>query len=98
MVILHICTTKSDFRTTHSYAHEMTVAAVAGGLSKYEKIKNMNDRRAQVYKRLFTHLTGHDSYEDACSDTRMLGNEGIVSVSDDEESEESGKENHDNDE
>jgi hypothetical protein len=59
----------------------------------------VTERRAQVYRRLFRHLTGHESYQDAKSDTRiMMGSDGIVSDSDDEDKEESGEEAEEDDE
>jgi len=89
---------KSGLKETHVNAHEMAVAAVAAGLSKCERIRNMTERRVEVYCRLFHHLTGHENYQDAKNDTRMIGNDGIVSDIDDEDKEESGEEAKEDDE
>jgi hypothetical protein len=73
----------------------MTVAVVAAGMSKYERIKEMTVRRVDVYRNIFQHLTGHESYEEAQNDTRMMGSEGVVGVNDDDDEEIAGEDSED---
>jgi hypothetical protein len=58
----------------------MSVAGVAAGMSKYERVAELGERRYKVYRRVFKHMTGYDDYESAKKDQRMMTPRGIVPV------------------
>jgi hypothetical protein len=50
----------------------MSVAGVDAGMSKYERLGELGERRRKVYRRVLQHMTGYDDYESAKNDQRMM--------------------------
>lgn len=65
-------------RETHDFGREMTVAAVAAGLSKYERIKEMSERRCGLYCRLFHYITVHERLSGCPGRPQNDGKRGFV--------------------
>jgi hypothetical protein len=70
----------SGYEESHGHVHNMSVAGVAAGMSKYERVGELGERRCKVYRRIFKHMTGYDDYESAKKDQRMMTPSGIVPV------------------
>jgi hypothetical protein len=76
----------SGYKESHPHVHNMTIAGVGAGMSKYERVATLGERRKKVYRRVFKHMTGHEDYESAQNDIRMMTPTGIVSEEPAEES------------
>jgi hypothetical protein len=74
---------QSGNKDSHQYVHSMPVAAVAAGMSKYERVFSLGERRSRVYRRIWEHMTGHQEYEDGAEDTRLMTPKGIKTLQED---------------
>jgi hypothetical protein len=68
----------SGYKYSHQYVHSLSIAAVAAGMSKYERVYSLGERRSRVYRRIWKHMTGHQEYKDGEDDTRLMTPRGIV--------------------
>ena len=71
---------KSGYKQSHKYVHSMSVAAVGAGMSKYERVFSLGERRSKVYRMIWEHMTGHQEYRDGMDDTRVITPNGIETV------------------
>ena len=62
----------SSYKESHYFVYLLTVATVVAGLSKYERILIIGDRRAKVYQEVFKIITEHSNYNDSVNDYRQM--------------------------
>lgn len=74
---------QSGYKESHQYVHSMSVAVVAAGMSKYERVFSLGERRSKIYKRVWELMTGHKEYKDGMEDTRLMTPNGIETVNED---------------
>lgn len=74
---------QSGYKDSHQYVHSMSVAAVAAGMSKYERVFLLGERRSRIYQRIWEHMTGHQEYKDGMEDTRLMTSKGIGAFQED---------------
>jgi hypothetical protein len=41
------------YEESHGFVHSMSVAAVAAGISRYERVLSLGDRRFKIYRRIW---------------------------------------------
>ena len=73
----------SGYKDSHEYVHSMSVAAVAAGMAKYERVFLLGERRSKIYRRIWEHITGHQDYKDSMGDSRLMTPKGINTEKDD---------------
>jgi hypothetical protein len=59
---------QSGYKESYEYVHSMSVAAVAAGMSKYERVFSFGDRRSRIYRRIWEHMTAHQEYKDTINE------------------------------
>ena len=74
---------QSGYKESHEYVHSMSIAAVAAGMSKYERVFSLGERRSKIYRRIWEHMTGHQEYKDSMEDSRLMTPKGIETVKED---------------
>jgi hypothetical protein len=74
---------QSGYKESHEYVHSLPVAVVAAGMSKYERVFSLRERRSKIYQRIWQHMTGHQEYKDGMEDSRLMTPKGVETVKED---------------